>query len=108
MPHLRMRAIKSEHVQALSETLLPELAQAINTDEENFTFERIETQFFVKGTATSSYPMIEVLWFPRPQEVQDKVATLITNKVKSLINDDVIVIFTKLEKESYYENGKHF
>lgn len=108
MPHLRMRAMSPEHVQTLSKDLLPVLAAAINTDEANFTFERINTDFFFAGKAVSSFPIIEVLWFPRSQEVQDKVASIITDKVKTLISDDVIVVFTQLSKEGYYENGVHF
>ena len=108
MPHLRMRAIKAEDVQKLSSELLPLLASTINTAEDNFTFEKIETRFFFKGKEVTSFPMIEVLWFPRPQEIQDKVAKIINEKVKDLINDDIIVIFTNLTKAGYYENGAHF
>lgn len=108
MPHLRLRAVTAEHVQTLSQELLPLLATAVNTAEDNFTFEKIETRFFFKDQEVLSFPMIEVLWFPRPQEVQDKVAKIITEKVKALINDDIIVIFTNLSKEGYYENGTHF
>lgn len=108
MPHLRMRAITPEHVQTLSQDLLPELAKAIQTDEENFTFELVGTQFFHQGKPVTSFPLIEVLWFERPQEIQNKVAKIITEKVKTLINDDIIVVFKKLNKEAYYENGTHY
>lgn len=109
MPHLRFRALNQEQTQKLSQDLLPELAQIVNTAEDNFTFELVDTQFFYKGKTTESFPFVEVFWFERPQEVQDKVATFITDKVKSFSKaDDVVVVFTELKKSSYYENGKHF
>ncbi|MEK2644500.1 DUF1904 domain-containing protein [Bdellovibrio sp. BCCA] len=109
MPHIRMRAVKKDHVRQLSQNLAPELAQVMSTAEDNFTFECIATEFFFQGQATVSYPFVEVLWFARSQEVQDSSARIITDKVKALTGaEDVVVVFQVLEKSSYYENGQHF
>lgn len=110
MPHIRMRALSEDHVAKLSGILAQDLAAAANTPEDNFTFERIDTQFFLKGKATKSFPFIEVLWFARPQEDKNACARIITEHVKELVGkeEDVVVVFKELAKESYYENGKHF
>lgn len=109
MPHIRFRSVKNEHVQQLSGVLVKELAQAMNTSEDNFTVESIATQFFQNGKEINSYPFVEVLCFPRPQEVQDVSARIITEKVKGLTQaEDVIVVFNLLSKTAYYENGTHF
>lgn len=109
MPHIRFRSLQSHHVSQLSVELTPALASAIQTSEDNFTFELIQTQYFIHGQPTSSYPFVEVLWFARSQEVQDRCALLITEKVKALSKaEDVVVVFTVLEKTAYYENGTHF
>lgn len=109
MPHIRMRAVAAEHVATLSSNLAQELSQIIQTPVDNFSFELIETRFFENGQPTKSYPFIEVLWFPRSQEVQDASAKFITTKVRELVPDsDVVVVFTVLNPTAYYENGKHF
>lgn len=109
MPHIRLRALKKEYVKTLSEILIQDLALTINTAADNFTFEWIGSEFFHDGKETPSYPFIEVLWFARPQEIQDQTAKIITEKVKDLTrSQDVVVVFQVLEKPAYYENGEHF
>jgi hypothetical protein len=109
MPHLRFRAVTEAQVQTLSETLVSDLAMAMETSEDNFSFEYIGSRFFEKSKSTASYPFVEVLWFARSQEIQDRAAVLITDKVRKLTQaQDVVVIFQVLEKSAYYENGKHF
>lgn len=109
MPHIRVRAVDSKQVAELSKTLVPYLAKTIQTDIDNFTVESIGTSFFVGGKEVSSYPFIEVLWFPRSQDIQDAAAKVITDQVRALTQaQDVIVIFTALDRAAYYENGNHF
>lgn len=109
MPHIRFRALKEDQVRQLSTDLCPALASVIQTSEDNFSFELVGTQFFTQGKLVESYPLVEVLWFARTQEIQDQCARLITEKVKAMTNaEDVVVVFSVLEKSAYYENGKHF
>jgi hypothetical protein len=101
--------MKENHVATLSQTLVKDLAAAIETGEDNFSFELIGSQYFSKGQPGGAYPFVEVLWFQRSQEIQDKSASIITEQVKKLCpQDDVAVIFVSLAKNSYYENGSHF
>lgn len=109
MPHIRFRAVKDEYIQELSAVLAKDLAQAMGTGEDNFTFESIATQFFSQGQKSSGYPFVEVLLFERPQEIQDRCAQIITDHVKRLgAYEDVAVIFLHLATSGYYENGRHF
>lgn len=108
MPHIRFRALQSEHVSTLSKNLVKELASIIKTSEDNFTFELVQTQFFIQGQATSGYPFVEVLWFERTPEIQQQVANLITENIKKLIDTDVAVVFQPLLQKNYFENGQHF
>jgi hypothetical protein len=104
-----MRALSEEQVATLSQKLVSSLASLIRTGEDNFTFERIGTQFFCGGKPVSSDPFVEVFWFERPKEIQDQAAALITAEVKALVSGrDVAVVFCRLEPSAYYENGTHF
>jgi hypothetical protein len=101
--------LDEKHVQSLSDTLVAPLAKAMSTTEDNFTFELIGSRFFYKKKEIESYPFVEVLWFSRGKEVQQKAAMIITDHVKVVTNaPDVVVVFQALPEADYYENGNHF
>lgn len=52
--------------------------------------------------------MVDVFWFDRGQEIQDKAAKIITKHINSIGYKSVDVIFHPLDKMKYYENGEHF
>lgn len=103
MPHIRMRALSQEQAQKLSTTLVKGLSDLTKSPIDNFTLELVSTQYF-----TDSYPFVEVLWFSRPQEMQDQCAKFITEQIKAIDSRDVTVVFQILTATAYYENGKHF
>lgn len=109
MPHIRFKAVSMDVVKELSKVLPKDLAQIINTTEDNFSFELVNSQFFENGTVTAFYPFIEFAWFDRGQAVQDEVAKLLTREIKKrMAVEYVAVVFYDLPKSSYYENGEHF
>lgn len=109
MPHIRFRALEETHVQALSDTLVGDLARALNTSEDNFTFELIGSRFFYRNKEVPAYPYVEVLWFARSPEVMQRMATIITDQVKAVSGAaDVAVVFQVLPEADYFENGSHF
>jgi Domain of unknown function (DUF1904). len=108
MPHIRFRGIEEKHVAALSASVVEELAKTVQTSVDNFTFELVSTRFFEKGQSITGYPFVEVLWFPRSQEIQDAAAKLLTSEIKKLVQQDVAVIFNVLTPTAYYENGQSF
>lgn len=111
MPHLRFRALESSQVASLSLSLMKPLALLIPCPPDDITFESIASQFFYEGQPSVAYPFVEILWFDRGQEIQDKVAQLVTDAIRQLLDDpnkDVAIIFTLLKAEQYYDNGSHY
>lgn len=109
MPHIRIRALHETTVQKLSVELPQELARILQTPIENFTVEKIATEFYKNGVRTEGDPMIEVLWFDRGQEMKNQCAKKITEMVQKHSSAEYIaVVFTAIPKESYFENGEHF
>lgn len=112
MPHIRIRAMTEENVKKLSLILPRELAELINTPEDNFTIEKVATTFYHRGETVSEGvgdPMIEMHWFDRGKAVKASVATLITQIVRNHTTSEFIaVVFYDLPKENYFENGAHF
>ncbi|MBD0788373.1 DUF1904 domain-containing protein [Vibrio sp. Y2-5] len=110
MPHFRFRAVEPQTVQNLSKPLTDSLQSLMNSPREDFTFEYIYTTFYAEGEVSAAYPFVEILWFDRGQEVQDKVAAIVTEQVKGIVgqDSDVAVIFTALSPVGYYDNAQHY
>lgn len=109
MPHIRVHGMKKDLVQKLSLQFSQALAPVMGTEEDNFTIEHVETEYFRNGKSVDADPYIEVLWFDRGQIIQDQSAEKITELVKQVSSAiSISVVFTALPKTSYYENGQHF
>lgn len=109
MPHLRFRGLSSPQVQQISETLVIRIAELTQTPSAHFTCEWVATHFFFDGKPTAGEPFCEVLWFDRGAEMEKRVAQAITGFIQKLVPEkDVVVVFTMLGKNHYFENGEHF
>lgn len=102
MPHLRFRGLDSPAIREPLHPVLEQLAAIIGCPQDWLTAEEIATRYH-----TPSAPMIEVLWFARGREVQDKVATVLAT---AYTKDGVapVVVFLPVDKENYYEDGRSF
>lgn len=77
----------------------------------HFTVEHIAATFFFDGKEQVGYPFVELFYFDRGQQVQDEIANRVTALVREVLakpEQDVAVVFTKLERSAYYDNGKHY
>ena len=109
MPHIRIRGISEMQAKDLNTPMIDELVEITGTPVDHFIYELVAGKFFSNGRTVSPPPYIEVLWFDRDKAMQDACAEAITKRIKAAVPDqDVTVVFTKLEKSAYYENGKHF
>lgn len=111
MPHFRFRAIDPEQVQMLSKLLVDELQELMGSPREDFTIEYIPARFFAEAEPTSAWPFVEALYFDRGKALQGRVAEVVTSLVRQVTGDlkqDVTVVFTHLDPESYYDNGVHY
>jgi len=108
MPQLKLSGVEVEKICSFSKNLIDELEAIINCPRSYFTIEHISSTFIADGSVSKSYPFVEVSWFDRGQEVQDKTALAITKAVQNSGYGNVDVIFTALQEKDYYENGSHF
>ena len=108
MPHLNFKNIERNKVKQLCKELTPQLAKEIDCPEDWITFSHMESQTFVQGEENDDIVFVNVEWFPRTQEVQDKVASVLHNGVVETGAKEVVIIFHDLKKEAYYEEGQHF
>ncbi len=108
MPQIKIRGVELKDVCSLSDNLINDLEKIINCPRNYFTIEYIPSTFIMNGNVTAGYPFVEVTWFDRGQDVQDKAASAITNHIRGAGYNDVDVIFIAIKQNDYYENGEHF
>ncbi|MCM0647002.1 DUF1904 domain-containing protein [Clostridium swellfunianum] len=108
MPQIRFRAIETKGIQKISKEMVDELEQLLKCPRDYFSLEVINSTFINDGEIVQGNPVVEVHWFDRGQEIQDKAAQIITKYIQAIELSNVDVIFTKLEESMYYENGVHF
>jgi len=108
MPQLKIRGVEVEKICSFSKNLIDELETIINCPRSYFTIEHISSTFIADGSVSKAYPFVEISWFDRGQDVQDKTAVAVTKAVLGAGYENVDVIFSALKENDYYENGSHF
>jgi hypothetical protein len=109
MPHLKFKGVAEQTVSTLSQSLLQDLAQALETTVDNFTFEYQPSTFYKNSIKSPVPPYVEVHLFNRAAQALHKTANLISSSIKSLENHDyVTVVFVEIPKSHYFEDGTHF
>lgn len=108
MPQIRVRGIEINILKKISKLLIDDLEDIIKCPRDYFTLEHVPSTFIFDSYETEGYPFVDVYWFDRGQEIQDKVAKSITDILQSEGIKDMDIIFHSLEHNKYYENGEHF
>jgi len=108
MPQIKIRGIEPEKICTISTKIVDDLEKIVGCPRDYFTIECISSTFIKNGKIVIPNPFVEVVWFDRGQETQDKVAKTITNLILNSGYKNVDVFFTTLEENLYYENGEHF
>lgn len=110
MPRFVFKNMEKDSVKILSEEIGGKLASIIDCPHDWLTFEHIENTIFLSGEdITNQSIFIEISWFKRDQETQDKVAKTLYNYLdKNTYKKEITIIFNELLKENYYESGEHY
>jgi hypothetical protein len=108
MPALKLKAIDENKALSVSKQLIDELQELIQCPRDYFSIELVQSKFIMDGIFVEGPQMVDVYWFDRGQETQDKAAKIITKYINSIGYKSVDIIFYSLEKDKYYENGEHF
>lgn len=108
MPALRLKAIDAQKAFKISKELIDELQELIKCPRDYFSIEVAQSTYIMDGAFVVGPSMVDVFWFDRGQEIQDKAAKIITKYIHSIGYENVDVIFHELVASKYYENGEHF
>ena len=107
MPMLKFKGINKEEVKKESKRMIDELVEIIECPRDYFTIELNDNVFVMDGEEVIPSPMIDIYWFDRGQEVQDKVAKAL-DEIFGGSRECSEVVFYNLDKNCYYENGEHY
>ncbi len=107
MPHLVIRNVKKDDFTTKVKDLSKQISEIISCPEEWITFSYVEnTLTYIAGEdKTDENVFVEVKWFDRPQDKKDKVSKVIDDAFKQE-GRDIMIIYSILTKENYYENGE--
>lgn len=108
MPQIKFRGIEKKTLKKISGKIVEELKDMVEVPADWFTVEYQPTEFFTDGQEDVASVLIQVHWFGRSLEIQDKVAEILTDIVKLEGYKEVEISFHLFDKRSYYENAKHF
>lgn len=108
MPQMRVRGIELNGLCKISDELIDLVTETAGVDEKYVKIEYFPAQMIRKGTVVESYPNIDIFWFPRTQELRDKVAQAITDFLQGKGYEFVQVTFTEHEGYTFFENAKHY
>ncbi len=108
MPALKLNAIDAKRALTISKGLIDELQELLQCPRDYFSIEVPQSKYIIDGKFVGGPHMVEVYWFDRGQEVQNKAAAIITKHMSTIGYKNLDIIFYMLEKNKYYENGEHF
>ncbi|KAB3531621.1 DUF1904 domain-containing protein [Alkaliphilus pronyensis] len=108
MPQIKVRGIQLDKLASGSEKLVNELVKIVECPKDYFELEYIQSVAIRDGEIQDAYPFIEVAWFDRGLEIQDKVAAALTRFAHNIGVENIDIAFVTFEERKYYENGKHF
>lgn len=106
MPHLLIRGVPAERLQAASPSLVRQLAELCACGTDNFTVNCLHaTSVYGGGPDEPPFAFVEVGWFERGQDIRNRFAAIVTRSLMDLDIPEVEVVFQAYREDGYYING---
>ena len=103
MPQITVKGFTDSQMKTVTPALSQKLSSAIGCPEDWLIFELVPTTFYAGGQQTAGFPIIEVSWFDRADNVREEVAGILRDTAFELGYSLVQVIFTTLQPARFYE-----
>ena len=101
MPYLRFKGFPSEFLRSIAPRVVEDFAQTVQIPKEKVKIELLLTE-----TITQVPLSVEILMFPRKQEVHDAVAAKLTRLLQESGYAQVHIFYVLLSPSLYYKNGE--
>ncbi|TDF93816.1 DUF1904 family protein [Paenibacillus piri] len=101
MPYLRFKGFTGDLLRSIAPRVVDEFAQLVGIAKEKVKIEQLLTE-----TITQVPCSVEILMFPRKQEVHDAVASALNKLLCECGYDQVHIFYVLLSPSLYYKNGE--
>lgn len=108
MPHITFTNANFGQEREKLKQLNLALSEAVDSPADWFTFTFLPDNtrtFQLDREITHNIIFVEIKWFPRPDEMKERVASLIVDYLKyyNMQGREIVITFTNLDKSSYFE-----
>lgn len=107
MPRIRTTGIPTETLLAIQEDLFAELEAVLQVPRAHLVL-LAGGDIPLPEPGQEVTPFVEVAWFDRGLETQDRVAEVLTRRLKAAGCAAPDVVFLTLQRRTYYEDGVPF
>ncbi|NHN31919.1 DUF1904 family protein [Paenibacillus agricola] len=101
MPYLRFKGFPKPYLQTIAPRIATEFSQLVGV-----TQEMVKIELLLTETITAVPHSLEILMFPRQQEVHDAVAATINQILRESGYHLVHIFFIILDPHVYYKHGE--
>ncbi|WP_423363438.1 DUF1904 family protein [Mycoplasma sp. P36-A1] len=108
MPHITFKNVNTPMLEKFITEKTQLLAEVIECPSDWITFYDTQATAYIDGKVNELTCFVKVEWFKRPDKTKDEVATIITEALKGLGKEEVIVQFIEIQPTNYYENLERF
>lgn len=108
MPTFRFHGTDVAKLAQVSSEMHKQLCELYAVPIDYITIEVIQSVFLHQGKEVKSYPLVEVLAFKRPDELEDKVAEVVHTALSKAGYEESELYFSYVEARHYYGNGEHY
>ncbi|SHJ46349.1 DUF1904 family protein [Parasporobacterium paucivorans] len=103
MPMINFKAIATDDVLKASKNMLDDLQSILQCPRDSLHLEVTQSVYVADGEPAKGMPLVEVLWFERPEDLQKKTADLLVKYVQDMGYQHVEIIFRNIEKDKFYK-----
>lgn len=101
MPYLRFKGFPTDFLRSVAPRVVEEFAQIVHIPNEKVKIESLVTE------AITQVPLsVEILMFPRKQDVHDAAASMLNRLLLEHGYENVHIFFVILNPLVYYKNGE--
>ncbi|MGL5788020.1 MAG: DUF1904 family protein [Bacteroidales bacterium] len=108
MPTFRFHGTDAKRLALVSTDMHERLCELYKVPVDYITIEVIHSTFLLQGSEVKSYPLVEVVAFKRPDELEDSVAETVHTALCNAGYEESELYFKYMEERHYYGNGEHY
>lgn len=108
MPRVTIHGVSFQAAKSLGMAIKKNLVSCDEIKPEHVQVQFLQTIALTHVEEEEWLPMIDILWFGRSQEVQDKVAEMLTQLFWKMGFENLQVTFQTIAENCFYENGQHY